>query len=196
MTSEPSVREETRELTWGWWLLLLTGLLSIAAGVIVLFKPGDSLATLAVISGIFLLADGIFEMAVALMRGTENRALTALLGVLTAIVGVMLIRHPIAGVAAVALLIGIWLITVGVVRFVAAFGEADGRGWQIVAAVIEVLAGVVIVASPGIGFATLALLTGIAFIVNGVGLMGVGWSMHTLRGATTVRPSMRPGAAT
>jgi uncharacterized membrane protein HdeD (DUF308 family) len=47
--------------------------------------------------------------------------MVALLGVLTAIVGVLLIRHPIAGVPAVALLIGIWLITIGVVRFVAAF---------------------------------------------------------------------------
>jgi uncharacterized membrane protein HdeD (DUF308 family) len=196
MTTEPSVREETRDLTWGWWLLVLTGVLSIAAGVIVLFRPGESLATLAVVSGIFLLADGLFEMVVALMRGTANRALTALLGVLTAIVGVMLLRHPIAGVVAVALLIGIWLITIGVVRFVAAFGEADRRGWQIAAAVIEVIAGVVIVASPGIGFATLALLTGIAFIVNGVGLMGLGWSMHELRDATSIRPSMRPGAAT
>jgi uncharacterized membrane protein HdeD (DUF308 family) len=44
--------------TGGWWLFVLAGVLSIAAGVIVLFKPGDSLATLAVIAGIFLLIDG------------------------------------------------------------------------------------------------------------------------------------------
>jgi uncharacterized membrane protein HdeD (DUF308 family) len=197
MSAETFVREEARELTWGWWLLLLVGALSIAAGVIVLFKPGDSLATLAVISGIFLLADGIVEVAAALMRGTENRGLTALLGVLTVVVGVMLIRHPIAGVVAVALLIGIWLITVGVVRFIAAFAEEDRNGWQIAAALIEVIAGVVIVASPGIGFATLALLTGIAFIFNGIGLMALGWSMHTLRRVVTARPpGLRPGAAT
>jgi uncharacterized membrane protein HdeD (DUF308 family) len=200
MTTESFMREETRELTWGWWLLVLTGVLSIAAGVIVLGKPGDSLATLAVISGIFLLADGIFEVGLSLMRSTANRGLTALLGVLTVIVGVMLIRHPIAGVVAVALLIGIWLITIGVVRFVAAFGE-DGnhRGWQIAAAVIEVIAGIVIVSTPDIGFATLALLTGIAFIVNGIGLVALGWSMHTLRTEVTAPPAppgVRAGAAT
>jgi uncharacterized membrane protein HdeD (DUF308 family) len=205
MTTQSFMREEARELTWGWWLLVLTGVLSIAAGVIVLGKPGDSLATLAVISGIFLLVDGIFELAVSLMRTTANRGLTALLGVLTVIVGVMLIRHPIAGVAAIALLIGIWLISIGVVRFVAAFGEENRRGWQIAAAVIEVIAGIVIVSSPDIGFATLALLTGIAFIVNGIGLIALGWSMHKLRTAVTAPaaqpaqprpPGVRAGAAT
>jgi len=66
----------------------------------------------------------------------------------TAIVGVLLIRPPIAGVAAVALLIGIWLITIGVVRFVAAFEIAESRGWNIVAGLIELIAGIAIIADP------------------------------------------------
>ena len=84
-------------------------------------------------------------MTAALLDGTQNRGMVALLGVLTAIVGVLLIRHPIAGVVAVALLIGIWLITIGVIRFVAAFEVAEYRGWNIVAGLIEVIAGAVIV---------------------------------------------------
>ena len=54
--------------------------LSIAAGIIILLKPGDSLATLAVIAGIFLLVDGILELAASLMRGTQSRGSLALLG--------------------------------------------------------------------------------------------------------------------
>jgi uncharacterized membrane protein HdeD (DUF308 family) len=81
----------------------------------------------------------------------------------------------------VALLIGIWLITIGVIRFVGAFEVAEYRGWNIVAGLIEVIAGVVIVSDPNIGFATLALLVGIAFIVNGAGLFALGWSLRTLR---------------
>jgi len=174
---------EVRAATGGWWLLLLVGVLSIAAGVIVLFKPGDSLATLAVIAGIFLLVDGILELAASLMHGTQSRGSLALLGVLTAIVGVLLIRHPIGGIAAVALLIGIWLIAVGVVRVIAAFEVDENRGWNIFAGALELLAGIVIVSDPNIGFATLALLVGIGFILNGLGMLAVGWSLHTLRGA-------------
>jgi uncharacterized membrane protein HdeD (DUF308 family) len=86
---------EVRAATGGWWLLLLVGVISIAAGVTILVKPGDSLATLAVIAGIFLLVDGILELTAALLHGTQSRGMVALLGVLTAIVGVLLIRHPI-----------------------------------------------------------------------------------------------------
>ena len=110
-----SIDGRAREVTWGWWLVLLVGVLSVVAGVIILLKPSESLATLAVIAGIFFLLDGILELADSLVRSTPNRGLVALIGVLSAIAGVLLIRHPIGGVAAVALLIGIWLIAVGVI---------------------------------------------------------------------------------
>jgi uncharacterized membrane protein HdeD (DUF308 family) len=131
-----------------------------------------------VIAGIFLLVDGILEMASAFMRTTLNRGLAALLGVISAIVGVLLIGHPIAGVAAVALLIGIWLITVGVIRFATAFEEYQHRGWHAMAGIVELIAGIVIVANPDIGFATLALLVGIGFIVNGIAMSVLGWGLR------------------
>src|SRR3954447_2878669 len=99
---------EVRRATSGWWLVSLIGLLSIAAGVIILFKPGDSLATLAVIAGIFLLLDAIVELLAAILGVTQSRGSVALLGVLTLVVGILLIRHPVAGVTFVALLLGLW----------------------------------------------------------------------------------------
>jgi uncharacterized membrane protein HdeD (DUF308 family) len=174
---------ELRDATAGWWLLALVGVLSLIAGVIILFKPGDSIATLAVIIGIFILIDGILELASALSRSTPNRGTAALFGVLTAIVGVLLIRHPVGGVTFVALLIGIWLIAVGVIRFATAFERFEHRGWQAFAGVVEVVAGVVIVANPNIGYGTLAILVGIGFILNGIGLIGLGRGMHALRQA-------------
>ena len=177
-----------REATWGWWLLVLVGVLSITAGVIVLFKPGESLATLAVIVGIFMLVDGILEIASSFFRGTTNRGLVALFGVITAIVGVLLIRHPIAGVAAVALLIGLWLITIGVIRFVTAFEEAAHRFWLAVAGLVEILAGIVIVSTPEIGFATLAILVGIGFILNGIAIIALGWTMQDVREEASTHP--------
>jgi uncharacterized membrane protein HdeD (DUF308 family) len=175
-----------KEATWGWWLILLAGLLSVVAGVIVLFKPGDSLGTLAVIAGIFLLVDGILELIESFMRSTPHRGLVALLGVVTAIVGVLLIRHPISGVAAIALLIGLWLIVVGVIRFATAFEEPTHRGWHAFAGVLELIAGIVIVANPYIGFATLAILVGVGFILNGIGMTALGWSLHTIRKGAAV----------
>jgi uncharacterized membrane protein HdeD (DUF308 family) len=179
--NETPYQTDVRELTWGWWLLFLVGLLSVVAGVVILFKPGDSLATLAVIAGIFILVDGILELGSSFMRSTANRGMTALVGVLTAVVGVLLIRHPIGGVAAIALLIGLWLIAIGVIRFVTAFDEYEHRAWHAFAGILELIAGIVIVANPDIGFATLAILVGIGFIVNGIGMAALGWGMRRVR---------------
>lgn len=177
-----SMREsEARELTWGWSLLVLVGILSVVAGVIIMFKPSDSLATLAVIAGIFILLSGILELASSFTRAAANRGMVALLGVLTAIVGVLLIRHPIGGVTAVALLIGIWLIAAGVIRFAAAFEEYEHRGWYALVGILELAAGIVIVASPDIGYTTLAILVGIGFILNGIGMAALGWGMKGIR---------------
>jgi uncharacterized membrane protein HdeD (DUF308 family) len=176
-----SSEAQLRDITWGWWLVVLVGVLSIVAGVIILAKPSSSLATLAVIAGIFLLLDGILELIAAFMRSTTNRGLVALLGVLTAVIGVLLIRHPVGGVTAVALLIGIWLIAMGVIRFVTAFDEPRHRGWHALAGTLELIAGIVIVANPNIGYATLAVLVGIGFILNGIGLTALGWGIRELR---------------
>lgn len=163
-----------------WWILGLVGLLSIAAGVIVLVEPSISLVTLAVITGIYFLIDGIFEIVRAIMGATPSRGLLALLGAISAIAGVVLIRHPIQGVVAIALLVGLWLITIGIVHFVGAFDDAEHRWMKIAIAVLEVIAGIVIVSSPGIGVATLALFIGIGLIVRGIAMCGVAWATRSV----------------
>ena len=158
-----------------WWILGLVGLLSIAAGVIVLVEPSISLATLAVITGIYFLIDGIFEIVRAIVGATPSRGLLALLGAISAIAGVILIRHPIEGVVVIALLVGLWLLTIGIVHFVQAFEDHDHRWMTVAIAVLEVIAGIVIVASPGIGVATLALLVGISLILRGIAMCAAAW---------------------
>ena len=86
-------------------MALLIGVLSIVAGIIVILNPSNSLSTLAVIFGIFILIDGIFEIVGAIAGDTENRGLLAVIGALSVIAGVLLIRHPLGGVRAVALLL-------------------------------------------------------------------------------------------
>lgn len=185
MAESPITREDVREWTWAWWLLLLLGLLGIAAGVIVLLKPSNSLSTLAVICGVFVLLDSILGLAMALFSRAGGAA--ALVGVLGIVIGILLIRHPVDSVLAIALLIGIWLVALGVIRFVRAF-ELDHRAWNFVVAVVEVIAGIVIVSSPHIGFATLALLVGISFLLNGFALCALGWTMHQVRSAADALP--------
>ena len=145
---ESRFEADVKEATWGWWLLVLVGVLSIVAGVIILFKPSESLATLAVIAGIFLLLDGILELVDSfLQRHQQPRP-------------GRLDRGPQRDRRGAAdpppgrrrhrgrVLIGIWLIAVGVIRFATAFEEYEHRGWHALAGLVELIAGIVIVANP------------------------------------------------
>lgn len=173
--------EDVQGLTRLWWLAVTLGVLSLVAGVIVIVKPSNSLKTLAVIVGIFVLLDGIAELVLAFGSRTANRGLVAVLGLLDLVVGILLIRHPLGGVKAIALLLAIWLIAAGVVRLVIAFDTHGDRLGRFVVAAIEIVFGIVIVANPNIGFATLALLVGLAFIFNGVGMIGFGLLLRAVK---------------
>ena len=182
--------EQLRALARSWWIAVALGVLSIVAGGIVLARPDHSLRALAVIIGIFILIDGLVELYWAIVHRVESTATAALLGILNVVVGVLLIRHPIAGVQAVALFIGIWLIAVGVVRAVVAFDTPGGRLGRLLIAAVEILAGIVIVAAPDIGYATLTLLVGFSFIANGIAMIAAGVLLRTLRDRRPPRPDV------
>lgn len=195
MKAADNIAADLERVLWAWSLLLIVGALSVVAGVIVLAKPSISLATIAVIVGIFLLIDGVMEVCWALLRRGESRALPALIGVVSAVAGVILVRHPTKAVAAIALLVGLWLIIMGVIRLIRAFDHAERPGWSIVNGIVELLGGIVIVSSPHIGVHTLALLVGIAFILRGLALVAVAWALH--RAARGLSASARgPAPAT
>ena len=66
-------------------------------------------------------------------------------------------------------------------RVFSAFELAVNRGWNVFVALIEIAAGIIIVAVPDIGVSTLAIFIGIAFILRGIGLGAAAW---LLRAAT------------
>jgi len=132
------------------------------------------------VAGIFLLIDGVFEVVVSLGRQQDGRAMAALLGIVSIIAGLFLVRHPIVSVIAVGLFLGVWLVVVGVARFVEAFGASDRhRLWSVVLALLEIAAGVVIVSSPDLGVATLALIVGIVFVFRGIGICAVALGLRS-----------------
>lgn len=175
---EPDMAADGKEFRWARWVFVIVGFLCMVAGVIVLDDPENSLAAIAVVTGIFLVIDGIVEVLVSSFSGTDRRALRVLAGVVGIVVGIILVRHPINSVVAVAMFFGLWLIVAGAVRLASAFDEDRGRGWRLLIALVEIIAGIVIVSSPGIGLATLALFMGIALILRGIALSTVGWLMH------------------
>jgi uncharacterized membrane protein HdeD (DUF308 family) len=178
--------EQTRALSRLWWLLLLVGGAGVIAGAVLLARPSHSLATLAVVLGIFVLLDGIAELVSALRGEAENRTLGTIFGVLTLIVGLLLVRHPTHAVSAIGLLFGIWLVCAGVLRLMRTTALPDQRAGRFALSVLEIVIGIAFVSDPHIGYTTLAVIAGIWLIFSGLGTIALA---VVVKGA---RPQRRP----
>jgi uncharacterized membrane protein HdeD (DUF308 family) len=173
--------DETVDLSPMWWLLGLIGAASVVAGVILVAKPSNSLKVLAVVFGIFIVLDGIVELISSIAGNVQNRGLAAIVGVLSLIVGIVLIRHPTNSVNLIGILIGLWLVAAGVVRFLRAIMLAGHRLLGLCLAVLEIVVGIVIVANPHIGYGTLAIIGGIWLILSGVGTLVLAFVIRAAR---------------
>ncbi|MEV0696779.1 DUF308 domain-containing protein [Saccharopolyspora sp. NPDC050389] len=151
--------------SWGW--LLAFGILTVVAGVLVLVWPGPAVVTLAIIVGVQLFIGGIFWFVKAVGAHQENRFAHALLAIIT---GVILLRSPVASAAAFPLALGLFWLISGVVETLHAIVAADvpSRGWTIASGLLSVLAGIALLAYPGIGLVTLTYILGVWLVVYGV----------------------------
>jgi uncharacterized membrane protein HdeD (DUF308 family) len=156
---------------WGW--VLGFGVLTLLAGLLTLAWPGRTIVVVAVLFGVQLVVAGIFRFVAALAADEESsgtRALLALLGVLSFIIGLYALRNVLVTIAALALLLGIFWIVNGAVETFAALSHRgmQGRGWTIFMGLLSVVAGVVVLVYPAISLATLAVVLGFWLLVYGV----------------------------
>jgi uncharacterized membrane protein HdeD (DUF308 family) len=172
--------EELHRFASLWWLVVLFGVAVLGVGVFFVASPHETLSTFTVIGGIFLLVDGVLAIAGSIFGGGEGRGLLALVGVLSAIAGLVLIKKPFETLVVFVLIFGVWFVVAGVVRFVAALGEPEGRGGNIAIALLDLVAGIVILSWPGPSLATLAVIIGIVLVLRGALLIGAGWELHGL----------------
>jgi uncharacterized membrane protein HdeD (DUF308 family) len=106
-----------------WWLILLTGLVSIAAGVVTFAWPGITAVSLFYVIAGWAIATGIFEAIYAIRFRKEIKGEWPLVldGILSVAFGILLIAQPVAGALTVLWLIGVYAIAYGAMLVVLAF---------------------------------------------------------------------------
>src|SRR5918994_2427149 len=104
-------------------LLLIEGAIGILFGILALFWPGLTALALLYIIAFWAILSGIARivMAVMLRREIENEWSIALSGVLSVILGIVLIFLPGAGLLAYVWLIGILALALGIILIFYAF---------------------------------------------------------------------------
>jgi uncharacterized membrane protein HdeD (DUF308 family) len=175
-----TARQELRAISSLWWLPLLFGVVALGVGIFFVVTPHETLSTFTAIAGIFVLIDGVIAIVASIFGSGEGRGLLALLGVLSAIAGLILIKKPFETLVVFTLIVGVWFVVAGIVRIVSGFASYEGRGGNLLIAVLDLAAGAVILAWPDLGLATVAVIIGIVLILRGVLFIATGWQLRTL----------------
>ncbi len=103
---------------------------------------------------------------------SEPRGLRVALGVISLVLGLVALIWPEATLLVVALVFGLQLVAVGLIRVIAAVSMKELPGkWRTVSAILGVLtalAGVVFLFRPGTSLVVLAIILAIGWIIDGV----------------------------
>ncbi len=102
---------------------VITGLLSIAAGVAIIVWPGPGIVAVAIFLGAWLIVVGTITIsgAFAARHVIPDWWLLLILGLLEVPLGVLALADPGATLAAIITVAGIWAVAVGVMRVVLSF---------------------------------------------------------------------------
>ena len=105
------------------WLLILFGVLSLIAGLFVLSRPGISAVVMLYVTAVWAIASGFVGIvaAIALRRMISGEWILALYGVLSILLGIILLTRPAAGVLGFIWAIAIYAVIAGVTLVILGF---------------------------------------------------------------------------
>jgi uncharacterized membrane protein HdeD (DUF308 family) len=190
---EPQL-ESLEEVGRLWWVALLLGLISIGVGILALVYPGPTLKTIAIIFGVYLLVAALVQVALAFGESERSRGALLLSAAVAGIAGIIVIRHPGGTVEVVALAFGIYLVIMGVMRLFASAYAVGGRGWLILWGIVDLLAGIVIVAWPKFGVGTFVVVIAIVLLTRGIVMCVLAFVMRAAGHEATAARSGPAGA--
>ena len=100
-----------------WFWRLLHGLIAIAAAAIAIVMPAKTILVLGLLLGLYWIMTGVLEVLVAidLRKAIKGELLLIGAGILSVIVGAVLVVHPFTGLIALAQVIGVLNIALGII---------------------------------------------------------------------------------
>jgi uncharacterized membrane protein HdeD (DUF308 family) len=153
------------------WTIFM-GILTALLGVFLIIYPMATATITTLLLGWVLIFVAIAQIVFALHSQTVGKFfLKVLLAVIYGIAGVALAFFPIAGVAALTVVLGSLLCVYGVVAIVGAFQmrAVDGWGWFLFDGVVTLLLGILILARwPSSSLWAIGTLVGVAVLMGGV----------------------------
>jgi uncharacterized membrane protein HdeD (DUF308 family) len=172
-----------KDLADHWGLVVVMGIASIALGALAILFPGATLLTVGIWFAAWLFVSGIFSLIVSFSRDgdTGSRVLTAIVGVLSVIVGFALLRTPFQSIEVFIFVLGVFWLVQGIMTLVAAFAQTAGRNWRILSGLLGIAAGAIVLIYPISSAVTLALIGGVWLVILGAIQVAAGLRLRSHR---------------
>jgi uncharacterized membrane protein HdeD (DUF308 family) len=159
-----------------WWLGLVQGVALLVLGALCLSAPGATIVVLVQLTGLYWLITGILGL-IGLISDRSGWLWKVIAGVIGILAGMAIVAHPLWSSILVpttlVIVIGIFGIVNGILVMVQSWGV---RRWSgVILGLVGALLGLVLVANPLIGAATLPFVLGVFAVVGGVMSIAMAW---------------------
>lgn len=164
-----------------WWLMLIAGILCVAAGIVVFAFPLESYVTLSILFGVLLLVTGAAKLISASTSGNYfmMRGYVIVGGILDLLLGLFLCIYPGVTLMLLPIMMGFWMmynsfVLIGFSGDFETFG-VPGAGWVTGGGILLLILSILVLVNPfGAGIATVVILAGVGLIVLGILLSALG----------------------
>ena len=184
MSTTTTLEPELGNVTAGWWIPVVGGVIAIVFGFLVLSFNYTTLWAITIAAGIGFILTGIADLATAFSSEGATKLLGLALGVLAIGAGIIAFVWPAATFVVIATLVAWLLLLRGVFGIVGAFEyrRAGVELWwfSLVLAVLEIGVAVWAVRYPGRSVTLLVLWIGISALSRGIALMMIGFTVRTV----------------
>jgi uncharacterized membrane protein HdeD (DUF308 family) len=179
-SSDPG--EMLREVGRAWWLLALFGVITLGFGIVLTFKPSNSVHAIAVLFGIWLLILGVVRLIQAIGASGERLGLLVV-GLLSILVAILLLHHTTTTIATLGFIVGIFWTIGGLAQLFAGFSHGpDGTtSWFVVLmGVISTAIGILCLVYPSLSLSIICVIVGLGMILYGVVELVVAFQIRKL----------------
>lgn len=169
-------------------LAYTVGVVTILAGLVLLFWPDRTIVVVARLAGILIAVIGIAELVEALTHRQRGSywGLLAVRGLLNIAIGVLLLAWPDITVTALVWLFGLDLVVTGVIGLIVSgqVRKEYGRNNLIVRCVVAIIFGIMIVAWPDVTLWIITLIVAAQLLIVGAVLLWSGYELGKLDDGT------------
>jgi len=163
-------------------VLMFTGIALVVLGIGAIFSPAIAGKAVVYFIGGLLLATGVLQVITSLRAASAGGAIASgkvsgvILGVITGLAGLVVLAHPLYGLAALTLVLAVFFVAEGIWKIVASFSYRPATGWfaMLLSGVLGLALGWMIWAQwPVSGIWAVGVLVGVDLLSTGASLIAV-----------------------